>query len=85
MANSVEDFSRRILTFGFSREDVERTIVPMAQNASEPVASMGNDTPAGCAEQASATALQLLSAAVRSGHQSGHDPIREELVMSLTE
>lgn len=43
--NIVTDLQRRQRAFGFTREDVERTLIPMANTGSEPVASMGNDTP----------------------------------------
>lgn len=43
--NSVDDFDVRLRVFGYTREDIERTITPMATNGSEPIASMGNDTP----------------------------------------
>ena len=43
--NIVEDYDRRLRTFGYTREDIERTLVPMATGGAEPTASMGNDTP----------------------------------------
>lgn len=43
--NTVEQFDKHLRIFGYTREDVERTITPMATNGSEPIASMGNDTP----------------------------------------
>ena len=39
-------YKRQLLrTFGYSREDIERIIVPMCTGGAEPVGSMGNDTP----------------------------------------
>ena len=43
--NSVDDLACKLRVFGFTREDVERTIMPMCATGSEPIASMGNDTP----------------------------------------
>lgn len=43
--NRVADYPRLLRTFGFSREDVERTLMPMCSTGAEPVASMGNDIP----------------------------------------
>ena len=43
--NGVEGYERKLVGFGFGREDIERTIVPMATTGQEPVAAMGNDTP----------------------------------------
>ena len=43
--NAVPDYNRRLRAFGFTREDIERILIPMAVNGTEPTASMGNDTP----------------------------------------
>ena len=45
ISNSVPDYERRLRAFGFTREDIERTLTPMCMNGAEPTASMGNDTP----------------------------------------
>ena len=45
VSNSVPDYERKLLCFGFGQEDIDRTVIPMCVNAQEPVASMGNDTP----------------------------------------
>ncbi|MBQ7213654.1 MAG: glutamate synthase subunit alpha, partial [Bacteroidales bacterium] len=43
--NAVPDLLRKERMFGFGREDILSTIVPMAVQGQEPTASMGNDTP----------------------------------------
>ena len=43
--NSVSDFDKKLVNFGFGQEDIDKTIVPMATAGQEPVAAMGNDTP----------------------------------------
>ena len=43
--NQIAGYDRMLRTFGFSREDIERTLIPMCNTEAEPVASMGNDTP----------------------------------------
>lgn len=48
ISNSVPDYERRLRAFGFTREDIERTLTPMCMNGAEPTASMGNDTPWQC-------------------------------------
>ena len=45
VANTVDDYDRRLRAFGYTREDVERILMPMCSNGVEPTASMGNDTP----------------------------------------
>ena len=42
---SVDDYSRRLRAFGYTREDISKTLVPMCVNGMEPTASMGNDAP----------------------------------------
>ena len=43
--HKVEGYDKLLRTFGYSREDIERIIVPMCTGGAEPVGSMGNDTP----------------------------------------
>lgn len=43
--NRIDGYDRMLRTFGFSREDIERTLMPMCNTGAEPIASMGNDTP----------------------------------------
>ena len=45
VAHTVPDYERMLRTFGYSKEDVERLIVPMCTTGAEPINSMGNDTP----------------------------------------
>ena len=42
--NDVKDYTRRLRAFDYTREDIDRVIVPMCQTAQEPLSSMGNDT-----------------------------------------
>ena len=41
----VENYDWMLRTFGYSKEDIERLIMPMASAGAEPIHSMGNDTP----------------------------------------
>ena len=43
--NCVPNFGRKLRGFDFGPEDIDRTIIPMCVNGSEPSAAMGNDTP----------------------------------------
>ena len=43
--NRIDGYDRMLRTFGFSREDIERTLMPMCNTGADPIASMGNDTP----------------------------------------
>ena len=83
--NSVEDFNTRLRVFGYTREDIERTITPMATNGSEPIASMGNDTPLAVLSERPQSLFNYFRQQFAQVTNPAIDPIREELVMSLTE
>ncbi len=83
--NTVADFDKRLRAFGFTREDVERTITPMANNGSEPIASMGNDTPLAVLSDRPQSLFNYFRQQFAQVTNPAIDPIREELVMSLTE
>ena len=83
--NDVDDYARRLLTFGFGQEDIEKTIVPMCVNGAEPVAAMGNDTPLAVLSQRPQIFFNYFRQQFAQVTNPAIDPIREELVMSLTE
>lgn len=83
--NSVDDFDVRLRVFGYTREDIERTITPMATNGSEPIASMGNDTPLAVLSERPQSLFSYFRQQFAQVTNPAIDPIREELVMSLTE
>ncbi|HNZ72722.1 MAG TPA: glutamate synthase central domain-containing protein, partial [Prolixibacteraceae bacterium] len=82
--NNVENFEKQLKVFDYSKEDVEKLIIPMASEGKEPISSMGNDTPLAVLSnkpQLLFTYFRQLFAQVTN---PPIDPIREELVMSLT-
>ena len=83
--NAVNDFDKKLRIFGFTREDVERTITPMATKGSEPIASMGNDTPLAVLSDRPQLLFNYFRQQFAQVTNPAIDPIREELVMSLTE
>lgn len=83
--NMVEQFDKHLRIFGYTREDVERTITPMATNGSEPIASMGNDTPLAVLSDRPQSLFNYFRQQFAQVTNPAIDPIREELVMSLTE
>lgn len=83
--NTVEQFDKHLRIFGYTREDVERTITPMATNGSEPIASMGNDTPLAVLSDRPQSLFNYFRQQFAQVTNPAIDPIREELVMSLTE
>ncbi|WP_302443572.1 glutamate synthase large subunit [Paraprevotella xylaniphila] len=83
--NSVEDYSRKLRNFGYTREDIERTLIPMATNGAEPTASMGNDTPLAVLSDKPQLLFNYFRQQFAQVTNPPIDPIREELVMSLSE
>ena len=85
VANTVDDHDRRLRAFGYTREDVERILVPMCSSGSEPTASMGNDTPLAVLSDQPQLLFNYFRQQFAQVTNPPIDPIREELVMSLTE
>ncbi len=83
--NGVEGYERKLVGFGFGREDIERTIVPMATTGQEPVAAMGNDTPLAALSDRPQMLFNYFRQQFAQVTNPAIDPIREDLVMSLTE
>ena len=83
--NGVADYDRMLRAFGYTREDIERTLVPMASNGAEPTASMGNDTPLAVLSDRPQLLFNYFRQQFAQVTNPAIDPIREELVMSLTE
>ena len=83
--NAVLDYNRRLRAFGFTREDVERIVMPMCTTGAEPTASMGNDTPLTVLSDLPQLLFNYFRQQFAQVTNPPIDPIREELVMSLTE
>ena len=83
--NSVGSYDVMLRNFGYTREDIERIIIPMCTNGSEPTASMGNDTPLAVLSEKPQLLFNYFRQQFAQVTNPAIDPIREELVMSLTE
>ena len=83
--NSVKDYEQKLVTFGFGQEDIDKTIIPMATAGQEPVAAMGNDTPLAVISDRPQVLFNYFRQQFAQVTNPAIDPIREELVMSLTE
>ncbi|MFW6151938.1 MAG: glutamate synthase large subunit [Verrucomicrobiota bacterium] len=78
-----ESLLDRQLTFGYTREDVEMIIRPMAESAHEPVGSMGSDIPLAVLDESPQLLYSYFKQLFAQVTNPAIDPIREELVMSL--
>ena len=83
--NSVDNYERKLRNFGFGQEDIDKTIVPMCTGGAEPVAAMGNDTPLAVVSDRPQIFFNYFRQQFAQVTNPAIDPIREELVMSLTE
>ncbi len=84
VTHEVEDAARLLRAFGYTREDIDMIITPMATSSAEPVVSMGDDTPPAVLSERPARFFNYFRQQFAQVTNPPIDPIREELVMSLT-
>jgi glutamate synthase (NADPH/NADH) large chain len=82
--HTVERLPACLKAFGYTREEVEKIITPMALDGKEPVSSMGNDTPAAVLSDKPQRLFNYFRQLFAQVTNPPIDPIREELVMSLS-
>jgi glutamate synthase (ferredoxin) len=70
--------------FGYTEEDLRFLLAPMARNGEEPIGSMGEDTPLACLSDRPQSLFHYFKQLFAQVTNPAIDPIREELVMSLT-
>ena len=69
--------------FGYTAEDLDILLVPMARDGKEPVGSMGNDTPLAVLSKRPQLLFNYFKQLFAQVTNPPIDPIREEIVMSL--
>ncbi|MBW1984588.1 MAG: glutamate synthase large subunit, partial [Deltaproteobacteria bacterium] len=69
--------------FGYTREDLQMIIDPMASTGQEPVGSMGADSPLAVLSEKSQLLYNYFKQLFAQVTNPAIDPVREELVMSL--
>ncbi|WP_031495291.1 glutamate synthase large subunit [Bryobacter aggregatus] len=70
--------------FGYTEEDLRMIMLPMASGGEEPIGSMGTDTPLACLSDKPQPLFNYFKQLFAQVTNPPIDPIREELVMSLT-
>ncbi|MDR2129699.1 MAG: glutamate synthase large subunit [Odoribacteraceae bacterium] len=80
---AVPNHGRLLRAFGYTKEDIDTILLPMARNASEPISSMGNDTPLAVLSTRPQHLFNYFRQQFAQVTNPPIDPIREELVMSL--
>ncbi|HCR91713.1 MAG TPA: glutamate synthase large subunit, partial [Prolixibacteraceae bacterium] len=79
-----EEFKTYADVFGYSKEDMEMIIKPMCDSSAEPTSSMGNDTPMAIFSEKPQRFYNYFRQVFAQVTNPAIDPIREGLVMSLT-
>ena len=79
-----EEYQTYLTSFNYSREDIETIIKPMAASAKEPIGSMGNDVPPTVLSRKPYRLFYYFKQHFAQVTNPAIDPIREELVMTLT-
>jgi glutamate synthase (NADPH) large chain len=75
---------RRQRAFGYTDEDLKMILAPMAEKGEEPIGSMGTDTPLACLSDRPQLLFNYFKQLFAQVTNPPIDPIREEMVMSLT-
>ena len=80
----LDTVTQRQRAFGYTEEDLRFILAPMATRGEEPVGSMGIDTPLACLSDRPQPLFHYFKQLFAQVTNPAIDPIREELVMSLT-
>ena len=75
---------QRQRAFGYTAEDLRMILAPMAEKGEEPIGSMGTDIPLACLSDQPQPLFHYFKQLFAQVTNPPIDPIREEMVMSLT-
>jgi glutamate synthase (NADPH) large chain len=78
-----DKLGQRLRAFGYTREDLQMLVGPMAANGQEPVGSMGTDTPLAVLSDQPKLLFNYFKQLFAQVTNPPIDPLREGLVMSL--
>ncbi len=85
VSSDLEDkYDMYLKAFGYNKEDFDLIVGPMSQTGVEPVGSMGNDTPMSVLSEKPQRLFSYFRQHFAQVTNPAIDPIREGLVMSLT-
>ena len=82
--SDLDSIVMRQRAFGYTDEDLRVLMLPMAEKGEEPIGSMGTDTPLACLSDKPQPLFHYFKQLFAQVTNPAIDPIREELVMSLT-
>ncbi|MDD5679804.1 MAG: glutamate synthase large subunit [Candidatus Omnitrophica bacterium] len=81
--NTIEDVTGQLKAFGYTREDIKMIIKPMAEEAKEPIGSMGNDIPHAFLSKRAEMLYDYFKQLFAQVTNPPIDHIREKIVMSI--
>ncbi len=81
--SDAKTLTQRLRLFGYTREDLQVVLAPMALNSQEPVGSMGTDTPLAVLSDQPKLLFNYFKQLFAQVTNPPIDPLREGLVMSL--
>lgn len=84
VGRSVPDLNKKLLEFGYTQEDITKIIEPMVSQCKEPVGSTGFDAPLAVLSDKPQRLFNYFRQSFAQVTNPPIDPIREELVMSIT-
>ena len=84
VGRKVEDYDRMLTEFGYTTEDVSKVMAPMMLDSKEPVGSSGYDTALPIMSDSHQRLFNFFRQSFAQVTNPAIDPIREELVMTLT-
>ncbi|RMA57241.1 glutamate synthase large subunit [Ulvibacter antarcticus] len=79
-----ESLDKRKVVFGYTLEDINTIILPMAQNSKEPIGSMGTDTPIAVLSQRPQLLYNYFKQLFAQVTNPPLDGIREELITDIS-
>jgi glutamate synthase (NADPH) large chain len=79
-----DEYDVYMKAFNYSMEDTDKLLLPMAATAKESIGSMGNDVPAAVLSEKPYRLFNYFKQLFAQVTNPAIDPIREELVMTLT-
>jgi len=83
-SNLGDKYDMYLKAFGYNKEDFDHIIAPMAKTGGEPIGSMGNDTPIAVLSDKPQRFFSYFRQLFAQVTNPPIDPIREGLVMALT-
>jgi glutamate synthase (ferredoxin) len=79
-----ESLDKRKVVFGYTQEDINTIILPMAQNSKEPIGSMGSDTPIAVLSERPQLLYNYFKQLFAQVTNPPLDGIREELITDIS-